>query len=117
VNDKGEYLGGIITTGMNVLADALFQKTSKLPVVEIKKPESVIGNSTVGSIESGIYFGYISLVDGIFRRMINELGIKPKIVATGGLVKVIAEGSELIDIVDENLMLEGLRLVYEKPKK
>ena len=114
VNASGEFMGGIIAPGMNLLADALFQKTSKLPKVEIKKPESVFGNTTVGSLQSGIYFGYTSLVDGIVRRMIDELAVKPKIVATGGLVKVIAESSEMIDVVDENLMLEGLRFIYEK---
>jgi type III pantothenate kinase len=114
VDGKGEYLGGVITTGMNIFAAALFQKTSKLPKVEIKKTARVIGNSTIDAIQSGIYFGYISLVDGLLRRMIDELDVKPKIVATGGLVKVIAESSEMIDIVDENLMLEGLRFIYEK---
>jgi len=116
VNSNGEYLGGIIAPGINVLADALFRKTSKLPLVEIKKPESVFGNSTVASIQSGIYFGYISLVDGIIHRMIDELREKPKIIATGGLASVIAESSELIEVVDETLMLEGLRLIYEKIK-
>lgn len=117
INSTGEYLGGTIAPGMNVLAGALFEKTSKLPKVEIKKPATVIGNSTVHSIQSGIYFGYIGLVDGIVRRMIAELGEKPKIVATGGLANLIAEGSEIVETVDENLMLEGLRLVYEKTEK
>jgi type III pantothenate kinase len=114
VNSKSKYLGGIITPGMNVLADALFQKTAKLPKVEIKKPVSVFGTSTVGSIQSGIYFGYIGLVEEILRKMIDELGEKPKIIATGGLASLIAESSDLIEIIDENLMLEGLRLIYEK---
>ncbi|MCA1625417.1 MAG: type III pantothenate kinase [Acidobacteria bacterium] len=116
VNSKSEYLGGIIAPGMNVLADALFRKTSKLPLVDIKKPESVFGNSTVSSIQSGIYFGYAGLVDGIIRRMIDNLREKPRIIATGGLASVIAESSELIEMVDETLMLEGLRLIYEKIK-
>jgi type III pantothenate kinase len=117
VNAKGEYLGGTITPGMNVFADALFEKTSKLPKVEIKKVETVIGNSTVHSIQAGIYFGYGGLVDRIIRRMIEELGEKPRIVATGGLAVLVAEGSELIETIDETLMLEGLRLIYEKIKK
>ncbi len=114
VNSKSEFLGGIITTGMNLLADALFQNTSKLPKVEIKKPESIIGNSTVHSIQAGIYFGYIGLVDGIIEKMIVELGEKPTVVATGGFAKLIAESSEKIETVDETLMLEGLRFIYEK---
>jgi type III pantothenate kinase len=114
VNSQGEYLGGTITPGMNVLADALFEKTSKLPKVEIKKVETVIGNSTTNSIQAGIYFGYAGLVDGIIRQMIEELGEKPKVIATGGLAALITKSSELIETIDETLMLEGLRLVYEK---
>lgn len=117
VNSAGEYLGGTIAPGMNVFADALFQKTSKLPKVEIKKPEKIIGNSTVDSIQAGIYFGYAGLVDGIVRRMIAELGEKPQVVATGGLAAFIAESCELIETIDETLMLEGLRLIYEKNRR
>jgi type III pantothenate kinase len=117
VNSGGEYLGGTIAPGMNVLADTLFEKTLKLPKVEMKKVETVIGNSTVHSIQAGIYFGYVGLVDGIVRRMIEELGEKPKIIATGGLAALITESSELIETIDETLILEGLRLVYEKIKK
>ncbi len=117
VNSGGEYLGGTIAPGMNVLADALFEKTSKLPKVDIKKVETVIGNSTVHSIQAGIYFGYAGLVDGIVRRMVEELGENPKIIATGGLAALITESSKLIETIDETLMLEGLRLVYEKIKK
>lgn len=114
VNSEGEYLGGTIAPGINVLADALFEKTSKLPKVEIKKPRTIIGNSTINSIQAGIYFGYAGLVEGILRRMISELDEKPQIIATGGLAVFIAEGCGLIETVDETLMLEGLRLVYER---
>jgi type III pantothenate kinase len=117
VNSRGEYLGGTIAPGMNVLADALFERTSKLPKVEIKKVETVIGNSTADSIRAGIYFGYAGLVDAIIRRMIAELGEKPKVVATGGLAVFIAESCESVETIDETLILEGLRLVYEKIKK
>ena len=113
VNSNGEFVGGVIVAGMNLLADALFQKTSKLPQVEIKKAEKVIGSSTVEAINAGIYFGYIGLTDGIIKRMIAELNEKPKVVATGGLASIIADGSEFIGIYDENLMLDGLRLIYE----
>jgi len=114
VNSRGEYLGGIIVAGMNVLADSLFQKTSKLPKVKIEKPDKVIGDSTVSCIQSGIYFGYAGLVEKLLQKMIKELGEKPKIIATGGLASTIAESVEMIETVDKNLMLEGLRLIYEK---
>jgi type III pantothenate kinase len=114
VNSKGEFLGGVIAPGMRTMSEALFLKTSQLPKIEIRKPASVIGNSTVKAIESGIYFGYIGLVDGIVERMIGEIGETPKVIATGGFANLIAESSEKIQIVEENLMLEGLRLVYER---
>lgn len=114
INENGEYLGGIITPGIAILSDALSLRTAKLPRVEIKKPEKVIGDSTVGSIQSGLYYGYAGLVDGILRRMITEMGEDARIIATGGLAPLIAEISELIETVDEDLMLEGLRLIYEK---
>lgn len=114
INAAGEYLGGVITPGITISSDALFGRTAKLPRVEIKKPERVIGDTTVGSIQSGLYYGYAGLVDGILRRMIAELGETTRVVATGGLAPLIAESSELIEIIDENLMLDGLRLIYEK---
>lgn len=117
VNSDGEYLGGVIVAGMNLLADALSQKTSKLPKIEIKKAKKVIGSSTIEAIQSGIYFGYIGLTDGIIERMISELGEKPGIIATGGFAQIIADGLELIEIFDANLMLDGLRLIYEKKQK
>lgn len=117
VSSKNEYLGGIITPGINTLAEALFIKTSKLPRVEVRKPEAVIGNSTVACIQSGVFFGYLGLVEGIISRMIKELGEKPRIIATGGFSEIIAENCPLIKIVDENLILEGLRLIYEKADK
>jgi type III pantothenate kinase len=114
VNSRREFLGGIIAPGMQTMSEALFLKTSQLPQIKIRKPASVIGNSTAKAIESGTYFGYIGLVDGIVERMIAELGEMPQIVATGGFAKLIAETSETIAIVDDDLMLDGLRLVYEK---
>lgn len=113
VNSNNEYLGGVIVAGINLLADALFQRTSKLPKVEIKRTEKVIGSSTIEAINSGVYFGYIGLTDGIIKRMIGELNEKPKVIATGGLASIIADGSEFIEVYDENLMLDGLRLIYE----
>jgi type III pantothenate kinase len=112
VNSNNQYIGGIITAGINLLADSLHQRTSKLPKIELRRPAKVIGNSTISAIQSGVYFGYIGLVDGIIERMIDELGEKPKVIGTGGLVKLIAESSKMIEIVDENLMLAGLRMIF-----
>lgn len=114
VGSNGEFRGGVIVAGMNLLADALFQKTSKLPKIEITKAEKVIACSTNDAINAGIYFGYLGLTDGIIKRMIDESNEKPKVVATGGLAQIISEGSEYIEIYDENLMLDGLRLIYKK---
>lgn len=114
LNSNSEFLGGVIVAGMNLLADALFQNTSKLPKIEIKKADKVIGGSTNEAINTGIYFGYIGLTDGIIKRMIEELNEKPKVVATGGLAPIIFEESEFIEVYDENLMLDGLRLIYKR---
>lgn len=117
VSSKNEFQGGIIAPGMKTLADSLFEKTSKLPKVEIEKPDKVIGNSTVKSIQSGIFFGYIGLVEGIIKKMIAESGEMPQTIATGGFSALIAENLQIIEIVDENLLLEGLRLIYQKKVK
>ena len=117
VNSRNEFLGGIITPGLNTLSEALFIKTSKLPHVEIGRPETVIGSSTAHSIQSGIFYGYIGLTEGILKRMTAELGEKPKTIATGGFAALIAESCDAIEIVDENLMLDGLRMIYEKSFK
>lgn len=114
VNSKNEFSGGIIVAGINLLADALFQKTSKLPKIEVKRAEKVLETSTEKAINAGIYFGYIGLTDGVIKRMISELKEKPKIIATGGLAKIIFEDSGFIEVYEENLLLDGLRLIYEK---
>ena len=116
VNHKGEYIGGLIAPGLKISAEALFSRTSKLPRVEIKRPAKVIGSSTVEAMQSGLYFGYASLVNGVLRRMIEEMGETPCIVATGGLASLIAAGSELIEKVDDTLTLEGLRLIYQRTR-
>ena len=117
INSAGEYLGGVITPGITISSDALFSRAAKLPRVEIKKPETVIGSTTVGSIQSGLYYGYAGLVDGILKRIIEELGgKKPHVVATGGLAPLISPASEFIETVDDALTLEGLRIIYEKIK-
>ncbi len=116
INSKGEYLGGVITPGITISADALFERAAKLPRVEIKRPRNVVGSSTVEAMQSGLYHGYVGLVDGILKRMIDELGGPPRVIATGGLAALIATGSEFIEQVDETLTLEGLRLVYVRNK-
>jgi type III pantothenate kinase len=117
INSKTEYLGGIITPGINTLSEALFLKTAKLPRVEIRQPEKIIGNSTVSSIQSGIFYGYIGLVEGILRRMIKELNETTRVVATGGFAALIAESCPIIETIDENLLLDGLRLIYQNAKR
>ena len=116
INATGEYLGGVITPGITISSDALFERAAKLPRVEIKRPQKVIGSATVEAMQSGLYYGYVGLVDGILRRMIAELGGSPRVIATGGLAPLIAKGSRFIETVDETLTLEGLRLVYERQK-
>lgn len=114
VNSENVYLGGTIVPGINILAEALSEKTAQLPKVIVEKPDSIFGKTTIGSIKAGIYFGYVGLVEGIIRRMLKEMGESTKVVATGGLVKMLAGESELIEVVDENLMFDALKLLYEK---
>ena len=116
IDPQGSYLGGVITPGIMISADALFERTAKLPRVDIKRPVKVIGSSTVEAMQSGLYHGFVGLVDGVLRKIIDELGGKPRVIATGGLAPLIATGSELIELVDDTLTLEGLRLVYERTK-
>lgn len=116
ISKNGEYLGGVITPGITISSDALFERTAKLPRVEIKRPLKVIGSSTIDAMQSGLYHGFSGLVDGILRKMIEELGGSARVIATGGLAPLIATGSELIELVDDTLTLEGLRLVYERTK-
>jgi type III pantothenate kinase len=116
ISQKGEYLGGAICPGIGISMEALFRSASKLPRVEFSKPPSVIGKNTVASIQSGIVFGYVGLVDGICARMADELGFPPKVVATGGLAPLIAGVSKAISEVDEHLTLDGLRILFERNK-
>lgn len=114
INSRGEYLGGVITPGIMISSDALFDRTAKLPRVDIKRPQKVIGSSTISAMQSGLYHGYVGLVDGVLRKMLDEIEGKPRVIATGGLAPLIATGSEFIELVDDTLTLEGLRLVYER---
>ncbi len=114
ISKKGEFMGGAIAPGLGISADALFARAARLPRISVKKPAKVIGTGTVDNIQIGLYYGYIGLVDGILERMIAEMGPETKTVATGGLAKLIAEGSKYIGAVDEMLTLTGLRIVYER---
>ena len=114
VSPKGEYLGGVITPGIGISADALFERTARLPRVDIRKPPRVIATNTVNSLQSGLYYGYIGLIDGILERLIGELGKDVRVVATGGLASLMGSGSKYIREVDDLLTLEGLRIIYER---
>jgi type III pantothenate kinase len=114
ISKKGEYLGGVIAPGIGISADALFERTARLPRVEIRKPQRVVGTTTVGSLQSGLYYGYLGLVDGIIERVVAELGTETKVVATGGLAGLLSAGSKYITEVDDLLTLDGLRIIWER---
>ena len=117
VSKRGEYLGGAIAPGIGISTEALFQRASKLPRIEMVKPTSVIAKNTVAGMQSGIYYGFTGQVDGIVKRMKKELGPETKVIATGGLAEMISQESETIETVDPYLTLEGLLLVYERNMK
>jgi type III pantothenate kinase len=114
ISQRGEYLGGAITPGLGISTDALFQQTAKLPRIELTTPESVIGKNTVKSMQAGIILGYVELVDGLVNRMKAEMQDNPYVVATGGLVHLIAGESKTIDKVDPFLTLEGLKILFHR---
>lgn len=114
VNRKGEYVGGVICPGVGISADALFQRAARLPRVDIRHPGRVIGKSTVGSIQAGLYFGYAAMVEGIIARIKAELGEPAKVVATGGLAETLASEIPSIEAVDPVLTLTGLRLIWAR---
>jgi len=114
ITEQAEYKGGIIVPGIQLSADALFEHCAKLPRVEITIPEQVIGRNTNSNIRSGLTYGYADMVDGLVRRINNETGVQSKVIATGGLAKVIAQASSAIDVVDAQLTLKGLRSIYYK---
>jgi type III pantothenate kinase len=120
VTANAEYVGGVIAPGINISAEALFARASRLPRVDIRRPPTVIGTNTVVNMQSGLYFGYLGLVDGILARMKKEVSGVKKVIATGGLATLLAEDSEHIEEVVEDLTLEGLKIIYDRnriPKK
>jgi type III pantothenate kinase len=114
ITPQGEYLGGAIAPGIQISSEALFQKASKLPRVEFAAPQYVIGRDTITSMQAGIVYGYIGLVDGIVNRMKQEVKTDPYVIATGGLAGLIAAHSETISEVDELLTLRGLKIIYDR---
>jgi type III pantothenate kinase len=113
VSGGGDYLGGAIAPGIAIATEALFTRTAMLPRIELVRPKQVIGRSTISAMQSGIVFGYIGLIEGMVRRIEQELGSKTKVIATGGYAQLLAEETPAIDIVNSDLTLVGLRLIYE----
>lgn len=116
ISAKGEYSGGIIAPGMEISAEALSQRTAKLPRVEIHKPKNIIGKNTLEAIQSGLFYGFIAMTNGIIERIKKDCGLNPRVIATGGLSTEIAKETNIIDEVDEFLILEGLKIIYEENK-
>lgn len=116
INSKREYLGGIIAPGLMTAADALFARAARLPRVAIERPKKVIATSTIEAMKSGLFYGYGSLVDGLIERMLEEMEETPKVIATGGLAELMEHASRYKYQIDENLTLDGLRIVYELNK-
>jgi type III pantothenate kinase len=118
ITAKGEYVGGVIAPGLAISAEALFARAARLSRVDVKKPAKVVGTNTVAHMQSGLYYGYIGLVDGILERILSETrnpdSPAPKIIATGGLARLVVEDSRFIETIDDMLTLDGLRLIYER---
>ncbi len=115
ISPMGEYMGGVIAPGIGISAEALFLRAARLPRVELRQPAQVVGSTTVSSMQSGLYWGYAGLVDGILRKMKQEAE-DPYVVSTGGLAELIFPACEEIDSVEKNLTLEGMRLIHERLK-
>jgi type III pantothenate kinase len=116
INTEGEYLGGAIAPGLGIASEALFRRAAKLYRVELELPKSVIGRNTITAIQSGILFGYVGLIEGIVARMQEELGGQAKVIGTGGYAEIIARETKVIDQVNQNLTLDGLRMIHEMNK-
>lgn len=116
ISRNAEYLGGAIAVGIGIAVEALFSKTARLPLVDFRPPKDVVGTNTVASMQSGLYFGAIGMIDGILERIIEKLGPDTKTIATGGQASIIVGGSRYLKTVDEHLTLEGLQMIWERNK-
>ncbi|WP_078543185.1 type III pantothenate kinase [Litchfieldia alkalitelluris] len=114
INEQGQYMGGAIAPGIGISTEALYSRASKLPRIEIARPDHVIGKNTVSAMQSGILFGYVGQVEGIVNRIKSQAKEEPKVIATGGLATLIAKESNVIDIIEPFLTLKGLQLIYER---
>ncbi|GAB2564443.1 type III pantothenate kinase [Gracilibacillus alcaliphilus] len=114
INEHAQYVSGVITPGINISLEALYQHAAKLPKIELKRPQHVLGQSTVEAMQSGVYFGYVGQVDAVVNRIKQEIDANPRVIATGGLATLIANDSSVIDIVDPYLTLKGLYYIYQK---
>lgn len=114
ISARAEYLGGLICPGLGIAVQGLFSKTARLPMVDLRKPERLIGKNTVGSMQSGLYYGTIGMIDGIVERLIGEMGPDTRTVATGGHARLVTNGSRYLKEVDEDLTLEGLEMIWQR---
>jgi len=117
VSAQGEYLGGMICPGIGMSIGGLFSKTARLPMVDFRRPARLIGKNTVNSIQSGLYYGFVGMIDGIVERVIAELGDKTTAIATGGQARLIAEGSRVVKEFNEDLTLQGLEIIWRRNQK
>ncbi len=116
ISRNAEYLGGAIAVGIGIAIEALFSKTARLPLVDFRPPKDVVGKNTVASMQSGLYFGAVGMIDGILDRVIAKLGPDTKVIGTGGQARMIAGGSRYLKTLDEHLTLEGLQMIWERNK-
>jgi type III pantothenate kinase len=114
ISAHAEYLGGLICPGLGIAVQGLFSKTARLPMVDLREPERLIGKNTVGSMQSGLYYGTIGMIDGIVERLIGEMGPDTRTVATGGHARLVTQGSRYLKEVDEDLTLEGLEMIWQR---
>lgn len=117
ISKHAEYLGGLICPGIGIAVEGLFSKTARLPLVDVRRPEKLIGTNTVASMQSGLYYGAVGMIDGILEKLLEQLGPETKLVATGGQARVIIGGSRYLRTVDDNITLEGLKLIWERNRR